>query len=637
MLHGTVSFNSGEKLYFRKFCLIIISLALVFTVSGIAQTNIPAGNVSGTWAKANSPYYINGEITVPNGETLTIEPGVEVVFKGHYKFNVQGRLLAVGTQQDSISFTAENTGTGWHGIRFINTPNTNDLSNIVFCSFKYGKANTGSGLDRSGGAIMINGFDEVLISDCLFEYNMTSGDISTTGGPGVCIFNGSPTVTKSTFRNNAGTSAGAIKIDFKSDAIISNNFIVNNTSYCGAVLCAYQSDNRPTISGNFISNNTASGGGGGIFVFSYSNPLIENNVIVHNQSPTGGGIYCFTNAKPVLINNTIAYNTASIGGGISCEDNSDPILINNILYGNTAATGNQVYLLDNASDPIFTYCDIQGGKEGFGGSGAGANYTGLYENSIDSNPLFTSAVIDDYTLTNYSLCIGAGISSAQIAGVTYSVPPFCYVGNPRPSPSGTDPDIGACESLFALPVPVELTSFTATTNGKEVTLNWSTATELNNQGFEVQRKFGSNDFVSVGSVKGHGTTTSPKQYTYVDKLADAGKYFYRLKQIDFGGKYEYSQVVEVNWSPFTTYKLEQNYPNPFNPVTTIGYMLQEKSNTKLTLLNALGEEVAILANEEQDKGYHKVEFSGSKLTSGVYLYRLQAGNFVETKKMILMR
>ena len=109
-------------------------------------------------------------------------------------------------------------------------------------------------------------------------------------------------------------------------------------------------------------------------------------------------------------------------------------------------------------------------------------------------------------------------------------------------------------------VPVELTSFTASANGAEVMLNWSTATELNNQGFEVQRKFSSNDFVTIGSVKGHGTTTSLNNYTYVDKLINAGKYFYRLKQTDFGGKYEYSQTVEVNWSPFTTYKLEQNFP-----------------------------------------------------------------------------
>jgi photosystem II stability/assembly factor-like uncharacterized protein len=186
-------------------------------------------------------------------------------------------------------------------------------------------------------------------------------------------------------------------------------------------------------------------------------------------------------------------------------------------------------------------------------------------------------------------------------------------------------------------VPVELNSFTAAANGKEVTLSWSTATELNNQGFEVQRKFGSNDFVTVGSVKGHGTTTSPNNYTYVDKLIDAGKYFYRLKQIDYGGKYEYSQVVEVNWSPFTTYKLEQNYPNPFNPTTTIGFGIPEKVNVKLSVLNILGEEIKILLNEEKEAGYHSIDFNASDLPSGVYFYKLVTGSYSSTKKMILLR
>jgi len=186
-------------------------------------------------------------------------------------------------------------------------------------------------------------------------------------------------------------------------------------------------------------------------------------------------------------------------------------------------------------------------------------------------------------------------------------------------------------------VPVELNSFTATANGKEVTLNWSTATELNNQGFEVQRKFGSNDFVTVGSVKGYGTTTSPNQYSYVDKLIDPGKYFYRLKQIDFNGTFEYSDVIEVEVRSVDKFALEQNYPNPFNPTTTIGYILQEKSNAKLTLLNAIGEEIAVLVNKEQDKGYHKVEFDAANLSSGVYFYQLKAGSYVETKKMILLR
>jgi hypothetical protein len=196
--------------------------------------------------------------------------------------------------------------------------------------------------------------------------------------------------------------------------------------------------------------------------------------------------------------------------------------------------------------------------------------------------------------------------------------------------------------LSEMIVPVELTSFTATANSKEVILNWSTATELNNQGFEVQRKFGSNNFVTIGSVKGHGTTTSPNQYTYVDKLTDAGKYFYRLKQIDFGGKYEYSQTVEVNWSPFTIYKLEQNYPNPFNPTTKISFAIPFLGGTRggsvtLKVYDVLGNEVKTLVNKEMETGYHSVNFDANDLPSGVYFYQLRAGSFVETRKMLLLR
>jgi hypothetical protein len=186
-------------------------------------------------------------------------------------------------------------------------------------------------------------------------------------------------------------------------------------------------------------------------------------------------------------------------------------------------------------------------------------------------------------------------------------------------------------------VPVELIAFTAAANGKEVTLSWSTATELNNQGFEVQRKFADNNFATIGSVKGNGTTTSPNQYSYVDKLVDPGKYIYRLKQIDYSGTFEYSNEIEVEVRVLNKFTLEQNYPNPFNPATTISYVLQEKGNAKLTLLNALGEEIAILVNEEQDKGYHKVELNAENLPSGVYFYKLRAGSFVETKKMLLMK
>jgi predicted GH43/DUF377 family glycosyl hydrolase len=188
-----------------------------------------------------------------------------------------------------------------------------------------------------------------------------------------------------------------------------------------------------------------------------------------------------------------------------------------------------------------------------------------------------------------------------------------------------------------LVVPVELTSFSAEALDRKVILKWATATELNNNGFEIQRKVAESDFATIGFVRGEGTTTNQKEYSYIDKDLANGKYYYRLKQFDYNGTYEYSNVIEVDVRSLDNYALEQNYPNPFNPTTTIGYILKEKINAKLILLNAIGEEVAVLVNEEQDKGFHKVDFNASTLASGVYFYQLKAGEFMSVKKMLLLK
>ena len=260
---------------------------------------------------------------------------------------------------------------------------------------------------------------------------------------------------------------------------------------------------------------------------------------------------------------------------------------------------------------------------------------------LNAAPLFADT---SFRLSDLSPCIGAGIEAISIGGTMYLCPTTCFYGSPRPNPAGTKPDIGACESPLGLPVPVELTALTVSAIGNEVTLNWSTATELNNQGFEIQRKAFASEFATVGFIKGQGTTTQQNQYSFTDKNLDEGKYFYRLKQMDFNGSFEYSNAIEVDVRSVDQFSLEQNYPNPFNPATTIGYVLQEKGNVKLTLLNSLGEEIAILVNEEQDKGYHKVEFNGSGLASGMYLCRIQiipangtGQAFIETKKMLLLK
>ncbi len=190
---------------------------------------------------------------------------------------------------------------------------------------------------------------------------------------------------------------------------------------------------------------------------------------------------------------------------------------------------------------------------------------------------------------------------------------------------------------FDVVVPVEIVSFTASVNGNSVLINWSTATETNNRGFDVQRSSEGTDYISLGFVNGYGTTTQQHNYSFTDKNLNQGRYSYRLKQYDFDGSFHYSDVVKVDFNIPLKFVLEQNYPNPFNPNTTIKFSLPESGKVILILFNLLGEEVAVVLNEEKEAGYHQVELNASNLPSGVYFYQIKANYFVETKKMILLK
>jgi len=190
-------------------------------------------------------------------------------------------------------------------------------------------------------------------------------------------------------------------------------------------------------------------------------------------------------------------------------------------------------------------------------------------------------------------------------------------------------------------IPVELTSFTAAADFGVVELQWITATETNNQGFEVQRSSGG-EFETIAFVNGYGTTTQTQVYTYTDRSVNVGSYSYRLKQLDFDGTFEYSSVVEIEVPAPTVFALDQNYPNPFNPSTMISFRLAVDSKVSMTVFNVLGQEVASLFNGNLVAGSHQVNFDAASLNSGVYMYRIEASgidgtNFVDVKKMILTK
>ncbi|OGU75797.1 MAG: hypothetical protein A2V93_06155 [Ignavibacteria bacterium RBG_16_34_14] len=186
-------------------------------------------------------------------------------------------------------------------------------------------------------------------------------------------------------------------------------------------------------------------------------------------------------------------------------------------------------------------------------------------------------------------------------------------------------------------VPVELTSFTVATQNNGVLLNWTTATEINNSGFDIERKQENTNWNKVAFVNGNGTTLSEKKYSYFDGNLTSGKYQYRLKQIDFDGSFEYSNIVEIDIEVPSKFELSQNYPNPFNPNTTISYSLPKTSHVSLRVYNTLGQEVAALVNGIKEAGNHKIDFNASNLNSGIYFYKLETGNFNEVKKMTLIK
>jgi hypothetical protein len=466
----------------KKIFVAIAAIISMYSYSS-AQTIIPAGNVSGTWTFAGSPYFIQGAIMIPNNTTLTIEPGVTVNFQGPYKLYPQGRLLAIGTAADTITFTAADTTLGWLGIQFDNTPITNDTSRFYYCKLQYSKA-TGN-----GGAFFILGFSKVVISNSrisncrtdsypggggiqcsgsspIITHNTITHNMTSYGGGGICCENASPVITHNIISNNTASNGGGgiecFGIFNASNAIITNNVISDNTSSFGGGICS--SNNSPKILSNFIVNNTASKGGG-IHCSNDGTPAIINNIISNNAAVDGGGGICcdYTYGNSAFANNTISNNNAARGGGLFCTLYSNITLQNTIVWGNTADTsGPQVYLDDENSDPAFYYCDVQGGTAAFG-LNSGIFYTGIFQDNSNAIPLFISptagsgtgydGLTGDWSLAAASPCINEG--TPDTSGLF--LPAIDLAGNPRIK--GGRIDMGAYEYLLPNSINEVLNTF----------------------------------------------------------------------------------------------------------------------------------------------------------------------------------
>lgn len=392
------------------------------------QTSISGGSVSGTWTKAGSPYIILGDVTIPPGENLSLEPGVIVFFSGYYKLTVNGSLLARGTPADSIVIDRKDANSSWHSIRIEGVSPGIDSTIFEYCRIEHAQYPGGDVTLNGGNAVLVNNFHKVRISHCLIRNN------SGGRGAGIYATNANIKVSNNTIRKNVATQlGGGIYVD-GGKVQLTNNLIESNYAgdRGGGIYLNATAFSAPAgmIDRNTISYNHSYWTGGGIWIA--ANATVSGNLITYNESDhdDGGGMYVAL--SPKVINNTIAFNRGERGEGIFSGGNSQ--FINNIIYYNISRGGtnedDEIYLFGGS--PSFFHCNIQAGIAGI--VHQNGTYNGVTKRNFDAPPLFKNPALNDMRLSWNNFPTLDGTQS-----------PCIDVGTPDAphDPDGTTADVGA--------------------------------------------------------------------------------------------------------------------------------------------------------------------------------------------------
>lgn len=609
----------------------LLFIYLVFSSQILAQYTTPntganwnldslvinsAGVVTGIFPN----YSLNNKIIISANDKINIQAGSKVnVTSATGGFEINGILNSIGTETDSIIFTSiiqDSTGF-YEGFRF-NQNTSSDTSIIKFTKIffaDYGFRCIGvspvlsnSHLYKCGRGIQLSTSNAKIINN-LIERSYEYGVTMTLG----------------------------------SSPIIDGNILKkNNTrgvSSLNQISIGLQGNNSPVITNNIIEGGESVPTGGiSLWVSgasSFSNAVIKSNTILNNSFgitlySTSDGLINTYVSDNLIYNNNVNPNAQVSGSGININGTSfnRPIITRNTIYGNwwgitvqngtTVQPGPQPRLgnlmnTDTTDDGYnIIYNNIQG-----------TNVFDLYNNC--TNDIY--AQNNDWRMYD----------SLSIENHVYH-----KIDNPAHGLIIYMP--------FSSTIPVELSIFSATINNAGVILDWTTGSEKNNHGFTIERSFvnqqhPAGSWESIGFVGGRGTITTPTEYQFIDvdvRKLNTNHVKYRLLQIDFSGTSSYSGEVDVwlNMIPDIFY-LGQNYPNPFNPSTRIKYQVSSIAPVTLKIYDILGNETATLVDEVKEAGSYEVEFRSSvgslQLASGVYYYQLKAGNFMETKKMLLLR
>lgn len=417
--------------------------------------------------------------------------------------------------------------------------------------------------------------------------------------------------------------------------------LVGSTSYSAPVIADIDNDGNKEI---IFSSHSDSAGAGGITY------VVKNNGTSYPGWPKTVPNWIYSAPIVADVNNdgfleifTAEYVSSATPMGYIYGYTKDGNMLPNFPIGPLYGSANQLLIADIDNDGQYEIVADQNVQFGDLGRYEAFNMDGTsvtgFPIEFSKNSSFQQPLLGDLNNDNTMDLIGA---SFEFMG-TYATNLFAWnTSLPYASAKIVNKMYqfnAQHDGFYVAPavIPVELVSFTSSIINNGVVLNWQTATEKNNKGFEIERKTANSNWQVITFIQGNGTSIDKHFYTYTEKNIAPQKYNYRLKQIDFNGTFEYSKEIEADINSPVLFSLGQNYPNPFNPSTVISYQLPKAGYVTLKVYDVLGKEVVALVNEYKSEGRYNVNFDASRLTSGVYVYQLKANEYLSSKKMILTK